>query len=312
MTEYGNIKVGFCVSYDWEFLKISVPRVYEYADIICLGIDKNRYSWSGNPYKFDEKAFRDFLTSIDKQNKIVLLEGNYSSPTLNSRENCNLQRKEIAERMGSNGWHIQIDSDEYFLDFKGFADYLKGLNPSPKESDKPINICCPFIPLIKQIDDGFLYVDFGDNEPEMMPFATNQPVYLRARNNGHFNHYSKFWVVHQSWARDESELWFKINNWGHSSEELQLVKFRESYFRLWKALNKYNCHFLSNFHPAKPSTWPSLKWGEGATINMFMDSIKPPKSNYLSDYRLFIKNSRNISRIKQMKRRFSVKQSTSE
>ena len=53
-----KIKVGFCVAYDWELLKNSIPRVYNAADTICLSIDKNRTSWSGKKYDFDESAFQ--------------------------------------------------------------------------------------------------------------------------------------------------------------------------------------------------------------------------------------------------------------
>ena len=50
------IKTGFCVSYDWELLKTSLPRVYEASDIICLAVDKNRMTWGMKPFDFDEEA----------------------------------------------------------------------------------------------------------------------------------------------------------------------------------------------------------------------------------------------------------------
>ena len=67
-----KIKVGFCVAYDWLLLKNSIPRIYANADEICLSIDKNRTSWSGKKYDFDEADFRNFITQIDKNNKIKL------------------------------------------------------------------------------------------------------------------------------------------------------------------------------------------------------------------------------------------------
>lgn len=59
------VKVGFCVSYDWELLKISLPRIYAHADLICLAVDKDRKSWMGNPYLFNLKYFCDFVYAIE-------------------------------------------------------------------------------------------------------------------------------------------------------------------------------------------------------------------------------------------------------
>ena len=64
------IKVGFWVSYDWEFLKHSLPRVYNSADIICLALDKDRHSWKCNPFDFNNDAFYTFVKRLDIQNKI--------------------------------------------------------------------------------------------------------------------------------------------------------------------------------------------------------------------------------------------------
>ncbi|NJL12531.1 MAG: hypothetical protein HC913_05715 [Microscillaceae bacterium] len=85
-------KVGFCVAYDWELLKKSVPRVYEYADTICFSIDKNRKSWSGTPYNFDETAFQNFLFGVDVDKKIQVYEDDFSLSDLSPIENDNRQR----------------------------------------------------------------------------------------------------------------------------------------------------------------------------------------------------------------------------
>lgn len=66
-------KVGFCVSYDWTFLKQSLPRVYKEADIICLALDKDRHSWKRNPDQFKNEPFYTFVKIIDTANKIITL-----------------------------------------------------------------------------------------------------------------------------------------------------------------------------------------------------------------------------------------------
>ncbi|MCS6796554.1 MAG: hypothetical protein NZ516_11420 [Raineya sp.] len=294
------IKTGFCVSYDWHLLRYSLPRVYEHSDIICLAIDKNRKSWAGEPYKFDDKSFYEFVAQIDVDKKIIIYEDDFALPHLNSRQNCNRHRTLIAERMGKGGWHLQVDSDEYFLDFGGFVQYLKKLNPNPTGNEKAINICCPFITLYKKVTNGYIFVKYSSGIlPEMIPIATNKPDYQRARQNGHFNHYSSFWVIHDSWARSEEELWYKINNWGHASEELEMKQRRLSYFNLWKAIDEYNCEYISNFHPAKSEIWPALEFVEAQNIQELLQNFQPPPFP-LSKFQLFLKNNRNVARIRHL------------
>ncbi|EMR03695.1 hypothetical protein [Cesiribacter andamanensis] len=299
MSDSLIIKVGFCVAYDWELLKTSLPLVYPYADRICLSLDKDRKSWAGNHFEFNEHKFNGFLKEIDKDNKILLIEKDFSDTCRTTRENCNLQRTAMAEALGTGGWHIQIDADEYFLDFENFVNYLKKLHPCPTGKEKPFNVLANYVPLIKQVNGGFLYVDFLNSIPESAPFATTSPKYERARHNGYFNMISPFYVVHETWARNEDDLWFKINNWGHSSEELHEVKKRKSYFDLWKALDENNYFYVRNFHPAVPVAWPALDFQMGTTAAEFIDNFKVPKFP-VSDFQISLRNSRNIARLKML------------
>jgi hypothetical protein len=290
------IKVGICVAYDWMLLKTSLPRIYASADVICLGLDKNRKAWSGSPFEFNDKAFYNFVNELDVDKKIIVYEDDFAFPDLSTRQNCNRQRTLISQQLGNGGWHIQIDADEYFLDFKGFCNYLKKLNSNPTPDQKAINICCPFIPLIKKIHNGYLYINYNGKIPEIIPIATNKPDYQRARQNGHFNHVTKFVVIHDTWSRSEDELWYKINNWGHASEELQENAKRISYYNLWKSLDRYNYQYVRDLHPVLPHIWPALDFAEGDTVEAFLKNISLDLQ--VSSLKLMIMNSRNISRLK--------------
>ena len=291
------IKVGFCVSYDWELLRKSVPRIYAQADLICLALDKDRKSWSRNTFEFDDHSFYKFVKELDVEKKIDIYEGCFSLPDLNARQNCNRHRMLIAERMGKGGWHLQIDSDEYFLDFAGFVDELRKINRNPTGSEKPVNVLACWVPLIKKIDGGYLYVNFKNQIPETAPFATSKPDYQRARHNGHFNILLPYYVIHETWARSEDDLWFKISNWGHSSEELDELEKRQSYFNLWKSLDSRNFQYVSNIHPTKGETWPALGYCSGDTIDSFITNFVMPNFP-LRKWELRLANSRNIGRIK--------------
>jgi hypothetical protein len=254
MNDRQIIKIGFCVAYDWELLKISVPRVYDHADIICFTLDKNRISWSGKPFEFDTPAFYQWVEQMDVQKKVRILEDNFYIENLSALENDNRQRTMMAQLMGKGGWHVQIDADEYFLDFKSFKEYLLKINQAPTGEEKPVNICANIIPLIKKTEEGYLYINNPRNCYEEFPVATNLPVYLAARRNGHFNILSTSFVVHQTWARGEVDLWNKLNSWGHNNDFIS----KESYFELWKVLDKYNYVYIKDFHPIVGKNWQAL------------------------------------------------------
>ncbi|MDI9320102.1 MAG: hypothetical protein QM530_06445 [Phycisphaerales bacterium] len=245
-----EIKLSFCVAYDWYFLQYSLPLVYKDADQICLSIDKERISWAGNRFEFDESGFRNLIKEIDTENKIRIYEDDFHLPQLSPMQNEIRQRKMMAAFLGvNNGWHLQLDSDEYFLNFPGFVQYLKKLKPR-----RPINVCCPWITLYKRIDEGFLMVNpTMFSKIEFIPIATNTPDYEHGRRNGYFNHYTNFAILHQSWARSSDEVWLKLNNWGHRYDS-----DIDAHFKMWREATGENYQLYKNFNQVKPSNWPSL------------------------------------------------------
>jgi hypothetical protein len=298
------IKVGFCVAYDWEMLKTSIPRIYNDADVICLSIDKKRKTWKGEPYTFDEVSFRNFIMAVDTEKKIDVYEDDFSLSHLTSMQNDTRQRQLMADRLGKGGWHIQIDSDEHILNFANCVQKLKNINSYPTGDEKPLNICAFIIPLIKKLTNGFLIVDFKDESPETLPLATTRPQYLRARNSGHFNKYISEFVIHETWARSEEELWLKINNWGHSSEELDYEKKRLSYYHLWKSLDEFNHQYIFNFHPAIAKTWPALKYVTATNTKELLDNFIEPKLPF-NQLQLWVKNNRNFARLNSYSKKLS-------
>src|SRR6478609_4788130 len=115
-----KIKVGFCIAYDWYLLEYSLPLIYDASDTICLSIDANRTSWSGLKYSFDEEGFHALINRIDAKRKIQSLEENFHNASLTPMQNEIRQRNRMADFMGEGGWHIQLDCDEYFIDYEGF------------------------------------------------------------------------------------------------------------------------------------------------------------------------------------------------
>ncbi len=113
-----EIKVGICVAYDWYLLKYSLPLIYAEASSICLSLDKDHVSWGSESYFMNDDEFEKLISEIDTDKKIKVLKEDFHSSQMSPRENEVDQRRRMAKFMGRGGWHIQIDCDEYFLNFK--------------------------------------------------------------------------------------------------------------------------------------------------------------------------------------------------
>lgn len=284
-------------------LRHSLRAVYEHSDLICLAVDKERRSWSGNLFSFDEVAFRELIAEYDTENKIYLYEDGFYLPQLSARENCNRHRMMIAKEMGPGGWHVQVDCDEYFVDFKGFTNFLKSLNACPTGEEKPYNVQANLYDLFKKLEDGYLCIHPRNGKPFSVPFATTRPNYERARQNGYFNKLSPYYVIHETWARSESELEFKLTNWGHASEELKSATVRQSYINLWKAIDKYNFKYIRDFHFLVPGGWDALTYVPAKTVEDFMLQFSPKYKPGI--FYLWFMNNRMIARIRGFFRKFA-------
>lgn len=270
------IKTGFLVSYDYEFLKIALPFVYKASDLIVLCIDQDRMSWSGNVFNFDETIF-EWVKSIDSSNKIKIYQDKFYSPDRSSIENDSFQRTKLAEFMGEGGWHIQLDTDEYFPGFEEFTRFLKSKKRYLNHPvSRPIDIGAFLVPIIKTCKEGYIYVK---NSKESFVLATNYPEYTNARRSKHRIIFSDHYVFHQSLARSEEEIKFKILNWGHNKDFNTL-----SYFKLWQVLDEHNVKFIKDFNPVYGDTWHELDYIKAGDmtgfINAYMASnkMKLPKS----------------------------------
>ncbi|MFQ6600482.1 hypothetical protein [Flavobacterium sp. C3NV] len=263
------IKVGFLVSYDFKYLYKSIPLVYDASDLIVLAVDKDRLTWSGNPL-FIDPLFFEWIKEFDTLNKITIYEDTFYIAENSPAENDTRERNLLAKAMGDGGWHIQIDSDEYFNDFKNFTSFLKEKNHfliNPKT--KPVEIHVQWITLFKKVQGGFLYIKDSFDAIEV---ATNYPKYKYMRATRHSKKIiTKFVLLHQSWARDEDEIYTKITNWSHRDDSDNIA-----FYQFWKNINLNNYTEFKNFHENDPTKWKSL----GFISENEIDSLKIDISNF--------------------------------
>jgi hypothetical protein len=253
------IKVGILISYDYEFVKTLLPIIYEHIGEIYFAVDIDRLTWSGEKFEIKDE-FWSWLKDFDVANKIEIYEDQFYVPGLTAIQCDTRERNMLAKRMGTCDWYIQIDSDEYFVDFGKFIKKLHNFHPKG-----PTTVACKVATLFKQVDNGYLVVAESN---EMLNFATNNPVYDAARNNDSGNVLVRWedLVLHQSWARTPEAIYLKLRNWGHKDDFPV-----ESFYNLWNAVDAHNAYALANFHPLLGPTWRKLRFIKGS-INAIRES----------------------------------------
>jgi len=286
-----QVNVGFLVSYDYQYLKQSIPLVYQDADRIVLALDKDSRTWNGNTFEIAAEFF-DWIKEFDKDGKIEFYRDDFYDPSLTTIQNDTRERTMLAEYMGKGNWYIQLDADELFVNFKGFVAYLKAhpeylINP---EKNK-VQIFLFFVNLFKKLPDGYLYVK---SPFETGTVATNFIGYKNARISKFRKLYLPFFIVHNTWARENEEIYFKLNNWGHNKD------FNvEEYFSFWKNINKDNYESLRNVHPVAPEKWKSLGFCPTPDITKVVSYFE--NNNILKVSKLFVFGKNTAQKFKHLK-----------
>jgi hypothetical protein len=265
------IKTGFLVAYDYEMLRNSLPCIYNSSDIICLCIDKNRQSWSGSKFEISTSFF-EWLSFFDINKKIIIYEDYFYSDKISAKEMETNQRNKMAKFLGIDGWHLQLDVDEYFVNFEAFVNKLKKIN------SKSTTVYVKWKTIFKESDNGFFYI----NDYQYVPIATNDPKYKLCRlTSNKKKKYLDYIMLHQSWGRSADDTFKKLKNWGHKDDF-----DTNSFFQFWKSVDIFNFKYIKNFHPLNPFAWPSLEYIDGKDIssilkNLGNDKIRSERSLFL-------------------------------
>jgi|TARA_B110000114_G_scaffold185132_1_gene230966 hypothetical protein len=259
------IKVGYLISYDYELLFNSIPTVYKEADEIFLAIDKDRRTWAGNNFSLPNTFF-ERIKELDTQKKITFFIDNFYIPSLAPMENEVRERNMLLKKMGK-GWLFQLDSDEYLYDFKSISQKLRTKNYLIKFNRLlPVTLSGYWVILFKKNEEGFFQI----SNKTKFNFITNYPKYTGARKNKNFvNINIENLAFHQSYAREEDEIYQKIKNWGHK-DDFDTDKF----FTFWKTINIENYKSIKNFHPEIPNLWSHLEFVKAKNVKELISTSK--------------------------------------
>ena len=275
-----KIHTGFLVSYDFEKLKRSIPRVYKDSDRIFLAIDKEYRTWTGKEFSIPESFF-EWIESIDIDKKIEFYRDDFYKPELNPIDNDTRERQMLGEKMGLGNWIIQIDADEIFIDFSTFVKQLRSYNSYLNQPEKnKIQISGLLINIYKYLDNGFLYI----NDSTKFLVATNYPNYKRARNTRERVIYVESYALHETLARTEDELMYKINNWGHKEE------INSTFLEKWRIANQNNYKELKDLFYLNPKDWKSLAYFPSLIVDDLSRDIRNNPSLKKSKFWFYKKN----------------------
>ena len=275
-----KIHVGFLLSYDYDKLKLSIPPVYADADRIFIAIDENLTTWSGNKFEIDSEFF-DWLEKFDVDKKIEIYRDNFYVPSLTGIQMDTRERHMLALKMGIGNWLIQVDSDEYFLDFEK---YVKSLRKYDKYLDNPqehpVQISGYHIDIYKYVDEGILYVK---NTCKVL-LATNYPNYKLARQSRERIIYVDTFTLHESLSRSEKDLEYKLNNWSHREE------VNPDFLNKWKSANKENYKEIKDVFYLNPTQWKDLGFVAATNLCEIKEHFENREDMKFSSFYLWKKN----------------------
>jgi hypothetical protein len=224
--------------------------VYAAADRIWLARDRHLRTWQGHRFTIDD-GFYDWLERIDVDRKIEIYEDDFYLPSLSAMENDTRERTLLSRKMGIGNWLIQVDSDEYFVDFERFVSGLRRYDAYLDDPERnKIQIFAFWLIIYKYTQNGILYVD----RPMKAAFATNYPNYKSARRTNERVIYLEDVVLHDSVARSESALRFKLANWSHSTE------VDTDFLNKWLAVDETNYRTMTDFYYVEPRRWKRLEY----------------------------------------------------
>ena len=249
-----KIQVGFLVSYDYDLIRNAIPQIYAEADTIFLAIDSDRKTWNGASFKIDDTFF-EWIKNTDTANKIQIFESDFYQKDLTAMQCEVRERTMLSEKMGIGNWLIQLDADEYFMDFKSFVQFLKSKNHLLHQPERHKVQISPFlINLYKRVEGGILFVD----QPTKIMVATNYPDYKIGRNTKSRVIYQNSLILHECLSRTKEELVMKFSNWGHDVD-VDMTNF----INKWEKVTLGNYESMSDFFYLEPHKWKSLAFVKG-------------------------------------------------
>lgn len=255
------------ISYDANYLPNSIRSYYDYVDEIVLGLDKDRISWSGNKFSFNEDELWKQLKAIDYDNKISIIEENFHRSSV-PIENDTHERNYLKSKCEYD-WVFSFDADEVLANAREFfVDFC------PLVQDyKDVELMFTWFLMYKKVENGYLVIADESREhvfkKDIQGFTAHRDLntftYCRWTNSQN-KILSPLGIIHYSFCRNDDELSDKINNFGHSIESK-----RDPFYSTQRTVTLDNYYAMKDFKThGSGAQWPTLKFVPHEQLNNYM------------------------------------------
>lgn len=232
------------VAYDYRYALAAVRAYYDVADEIVLGLDKDRVSWNGRPFDFDEAGFRAGLAAADPLGKALVVEEDFhsrGSATANDTD----ERNRLSLRCRPGHWVVQIDSDELVMNGPEFRAWLL-------ERWSGWRVLGRWTTVFKVLGEDYLVVDKPDAWISVA--SRRRGGFTGCRDTKEPVRRSPLRLYHFSWGRSEAELAQKLAHWTHAND-FDTGRFLD----FWRGVGLDNYRQARDFHPMDGPDWPALR-----------------------------------------------------
>jgi hypothetical protein len=257
MNERRKKSVISLISYDAEYLPDSIRSYYPYVDEIVLGLDRDRISWSGNKFSFDESALWKQLSAIDVDNKISIIEENFHASSV-PIENDTHERNFLKAKC-EHDWIFSFDADEVLVNaHEFFVDFCPLV-----EGYKDVELMFTWYLMYKEFEDGYLVIADENRKhafkKDVQGFTAHRDLHTFTYcrwTNSQKKILSPLGIKHFSFCRTQDQLSKKVNNFGHSAESRA-----DPFYSIQRTVTKQNYEDMINFKThGSGAQWPTLKF----------------------------------------------------
>ena len=231
-------------AYDYTYFLESLQCYYGIVDEVFVGLDRDRISWAGNKFTFNEDDFYEQVQKIDVDKKVTIIEDNFH-PLDKPMKNETYEKNYLSSLCKPGNWILQIESDEFMLNPNEFKKWLE------ENKDFQGRVRGQWITVYKAFGDDLLLPN--DKGGQVAIGTKLQGQYTVARETNEPDIQSPMLLLHYSWGRTKAELLEKFKNWGHAGDFDP-----DTYADMWDKVTLENYQEFSNLHPLDPSGWPNL------------------------------------------------------
>lgn len=184
------------LAYDYRYSFQAIRSYYDIADEIILGLDRDRLTWSRQPFPIDLQAVHAFIASVDREKKIRIVEDKFHTAD-HPMQNEIQERSALSLHCAVGNWIVQIDADEFLMNGPEFKEWMQ----TARDDDC---VSARWITVYKTFGNQVLVID---PPTEIVPIATKlRGQYIDGRATKKDYQLSPLFLLHFSWGRSATSL----------------------------------------------------------------------------------------------------------